>query len=143
VSADFGTEHFKGYFHGHTTGPGYIHVVMRAGDGPFSGEAPLGNFTLGEITELAALAGQAWPSGPGVSVRYVIECQSRTRPDAPWTEVWWVVADETGDAGVSEDYAQLTFEGMTNSMMEWRLVRRTVVSSDEIFSSSPDGGHDD
>jgi hypothetical protein len=141
MSADCGTEHFKGYLHRHPGGPDYIHVVMRAGDGPFDGEAPLGNLSLAEITELAGLAGQAWPHGPGVEVRYVIECRPRDAAPGAWRAMWSAAAAEEEDSGggVSEQFAVIAYAGFTSDPgnLEWRLARRTTLTADEPIT--PDG----
>jgi hypothetical protein len=156
VSADFRTDHLKGYLHpwpgsspeGHEP---YIHVVHAVDQ-----EYPLGDFTLAGIAELVQMAGQAWARCPGVVVRYVIETRRRydgTGPNPhPWTIMWRAVAGEDDQAGVSEDFARQAFDGMHSSQrvlacfeagalatgLEWRLVRRTSVTSDEILS--PDAG---
>lgn len=133
MSADFETEHFKGYLH---TVPGsrsgqepYIHVT-QAGDG---GYYPAGSFTLAEITELAAMAGQAWPEGAGVRIRYEIEF--RREHSEEWTLAWGMNAGMAGGDEPDEDYAQAVYEGF-NAEGTWRLVRRTVLTSDEVLSKS-------
>jgi hypothetical protein len=123
VSADYGTEHYKGYAH-----DGWIHVTHRD-----DGEPALGAFTLAEITELAALAGQAWPDQPGVEVRYVIEC--RHAPGRRWRTMWSApAAEEDSDDGVSQEFAEITCAGFTQAGsggLEWRLARRTTLTCDE------------
>jgi hypothetical protein len=47
MSADFRTEHFKGWQH-----DGYVHVARVDGDGQ---EYPLGDLTAGEVAELASM----------------------------------------------------------------------------------------
>jgi hypothetical protein len=54
VSADYRTEHYKGYNH-LDANPPWIHVVLR-----YDGSA-VGSFSREEITELVELAEQAWP----------------------------------------------------------------------------------
>jgi hypothetical protein len=135
MSADYGTEHFKGYGH-LDMDPPYIHVVMRAG------EAALGNFDLAEIGELVQLAGQAWPAATAVEVRYVIETRRRydgtgSNPH-PWTLMWSALADEEQDHGVSEDYARTAFDGFCDDRREWRLLRRTTVAADEPLDPKGD-----
>ena len=65
MSADYGTEHYKGYAHldrNPPYTPQNIHVVRRAiADDRWSGEDPLGTFSREEIAELVELAEQAWP----------------------------------------------------------------------------------
>ena len=55
MSADYSTEHFKGWHH-RLHGGDWIHVAYRNDDGH-----ALGDFSREEITELVHLAGQAWP----------------------------------------------------------------------------------
>lgn len=134
MSADYGTGRFKAYGHRDPKGVPYLHVVMRDTGGRFEGEAPLGNLTLAEIAELALLAGQAWPAGPGVEVRYVIE--ARRPGKEQWQPMWSALADDDGDHGVSEHFAGEAYDGFAHSKLEWRLVRRTTVTADEILRSS-------
>ena len=142
MSADFRTEHFKGYSHG--TGDGaYIHVVAVAPPdkhGWGGGESTLGGFTLGEIGELAEMAGQAWPEAAGVEVRYVIECRLDGGMVAKeWTPVWSALASQ-----VDEEFAAITYSGMLGGSvmeaMKWRLVRRTTVTRDEVLQPEPADG---
>ena len=60
MSADYGTEHYKGFGHLDRTPP-YIFVVHRGGTGVWDVESPIGTFSREEITELVELAEQAWP----------------------------------------------------------------------------------
>lgn len=55
MSADYGTEHYKGYHH-EWDGQTWIHVRRRE-----LSEDPVGDFSREEIAELAELAEQAWP----------------------------------------------------------------------------------
>jgi hypothetical protein len=136
VSADYGTEHFKGYHH-----DGWIHVTYKD-----SGESALGSFTPAEIAELADLAGQAWPGGPGVEVRYVIECRRPSPDPRRWRAMWSAVADDTGGGdtvGVSEEFAEITYDGFAkvgSDNLEWRLVRRTTLTADETLKGEEGTG---
>jgi hypothetical protein len=138
VSADFRTEHFKGYLHPDGDVP-YIHIRTATDD------YPLGtSLSLGEIGELVQLAGQAWASATAVQVRYVIEARrgydgTLSNPH-PWAVMWSAVADEDNQAGVSEDFAKVTFGGMSVAgALEWRLVCRTTVTADEVLGGESDG----
>lgn len=134
MSADFISAPFKAFLHEHSQPP-YLHVVMEAGDGPFDGEAPLGNFSFADIAALVLLAGQAWPGGPGVTVRYVIECRSPGK-DRKWTTVWSCAADDDASDGISEKGASGDFAAKTlaafraDKDLEWQLVRRTTLTAD-------------
>jgi hypothetical protein len=146
MSADFRTEHFKGYSHPDGPEP-YIHVMEAAPPGdPWGGEAARGSFSLAEIAELVQMAGQAWAACPGVEVWFVIEARlDGGRAAKDWTTVWDAPAtpelNDLWDKGVDEEFAQITFAGMlTGSVMEavqWRLVRRTTVTHDEVLQ--PEG----
>lgn len=127
MSADYRTASFKGY--GHPTGaerPASLHVAYA------DDEHGLGAFSLAEIGELAALAGQAWPDGEGVEVRYVIE---QRRPRSGWMPVWSAVAGEDD----AEYLARSTYESFANagSLYRFRLVCRTTVTADEILRPEP------
>ena len=129
MSADFRTEHFKAYLHPDRGVP-YIHVVHAVGE-----EYPAGDFSLGDVGELVELAGQAWPACPGVKVQFVIEAR---RPGQRWAVMWSAVAaDEDGaEGGVSQEFADATwagFAGYQPSVLEYRLVRRTTVTADEVL----------
>jgi hypothetical protein len=131
MSADYGTEHFKGYGHGD-----WIHVVYKD-----DGEPVLGSFTLTHVGELVQLAGQAWPATAGVEVRYVIE-QRRGEGEMrrPWTLAWSALADDEQDVGVTERYARDVLKGFADGTpaAEWRLSRRTIVTADEPLGPEED-----
>jgi hypothetical protein len=131
VSADFRTEHFKGYHRPDGEVP-YIHVTPYASGSDYA----IGDFTLGDIGELVQMAGMAWPSCPGVEVRYVIEAR---RPGQAWRGMWSALLGIVGAADLdetAEEFALSTFAGLSGggSGLEWRLVRRTTVASDEILT---------
>lgn len=128
MSADYGTEHFKASGHPAGAGtPGSVHVVWKD-----DSESALGSFRLTEIAELAELAGRAWPAEDGVEVRYVIE--TRQPGHYRWRIMWSAVAaDDFAGGGVSEEFAVETLDGMRHALLEWRLVRRTTLTADEIL----------
>jgi hypothetical protein len=137
MSADYGTSRFKGF----AQRDGGIHVVYRNVDGS-TGHA-LGTFALEEIGELVQLAGQAWPAGPGVEVRYVIEMRRGAGElRRPWTLVWSALADDEQDVGVGEEYARDVLKGFADGTpaSEWRLSRRTIVTADERLDPEAGGG---
>ena len=132
MSADYGTDHFKGYGHLDRE-PGYIHVTYKADD------SALGAFSLADITELVQLAGRAWPDQ--VEARFEIEARggydgTGTNPHQ-WKRMWSAkLGVGFPDEADSETFARLAFDGMSagGGVMEWRLVRRTVVSAVEILA---------
>ena len=142
MSADFRTEHFKGYEH-----KGSVHVVVvPPPDDRWGTEWALGDFSLAEITELAEMAGQAWPSSPGVQVRFEIEVRlPGAKVIKDWSVVWSAPATEA-----DEDFAEATYAGMRGAppaegmqALQWRLVRRTTVTHEEILQPEGPGEGDD
>jgi hypothetical protein len=133
MSADYRTGRFKGYAH---TGPSgevaWVHVTHAAG-----GDA-MGSFALTDITALAELAGRAWPSGPGVQVRWVIEARRPGQLD--WRVMWSAPDGDLEDlGGVDEDYARTVYAQFAKTPMEWRLVHRVTVTADEVITVEDTG----
>lgn len=91
MSADYGTEHFKG-FHHRRHGGEWIHVTHRRDD-----SGALGDFSREEIAELVELAEQAWP---GLSEELAAAVAARkARELAELADAWEQAADgPSGDA---------------------------------------------
>lgn len=146
MSADFGTEHYKGYLHpvpGSRSGQEpYIHVTQADSGSDYA----IGDFSLPDLSELVQMAGQAWPHGAGVEVQFVIEARRPGRGE--WQEVWSAPADEDSDGvAICEEDAKALLEAFSSAQvtreldwqpgLEWRLSRRTVLAAVEVLS--PDG----
>ena len=124
MSADYGTEHFKGYAHLDRIPP-YIAVVHRADPRDrFPAEHPVGMFSREEITELVELAEQAWPG----LAESVIAAVRQVRPSVQWA-VAWGSTDLNDGVGYVEVYDDEEDAGDHVGLYPGgSVVRRTVLS---------------